>query len=151
MPRLAKLFVPVVALGVGAALAALPAGCSRKTPPVPTTVRGAVTFQGRPLAGGLVVFSPDPERGGTGKPARGELAPDGRYELRLAGRPEVPPGWYRVALAAPPAGPTSALGPVFPTQLARPDLSGLVREVKAGQENVFDFAVEAAGTDTSRN
>ena len=114
MPNLVRLFVPVAALGVGAALVALPGGCSRKTPAAPATVRGAVTFQGRPVAGGLVVFSPDPERGGTGKPVRGEIGTDGRYDLRPAGQPAVPPGWYRVAIAAPPAAPASALDPVFP-------------------------------------
>src|SRR4051812_44177002 len=102
MSILVRLVVPVAALGVGAAVVALPGGGSRKPAQTPTVVRGAVTFQGRPLAGGLVVFSPDPDRGGSGKPARGEIGPDGRYELRLGGDPAVPPGWYRVAIAASP-------------------------------------------------
>ncbi|MBA4065513.1 MAG: hypothetical protein C0501_17715 [Isosphaera sp.] len=137
-PR-SRLLVPVAALGLGATLVALPGGCSRGPDAVPAAVRGTVTFQGRPLAGGLVVLSPDPDRGGSGKPARGDVGPDGRYELRLNGEAAIPPGWYRVAVAAAP-GP--AAGPAFPAKLARPDLSGLVREVKAGRENVFDFAVE---------
>ncbi|WP_171471918.1 hypothetical protein [Frigoriglobus tundricola] len=32
--------------------------------------------------------------------------------------------------------------PVFPAKLARPDLSGLEREVQVGKDHVFDFAVE---------
>ena len=140
---LMRLCVPVVALVIGAAVVALPGGCSRKAPHGPTTVRGAVTFQGKPLAGGVVVFSPDPDRGHSGKPIRGNVGADGRYELRLAANTTIAPGWYRVAIAAAPSlEPTSALGPVFPLKLARPDMSGLVREVKPEQENVFEFAVE---------
>jgi hypothetical protein len=136
-----RLIVPVAALGVGAALVALPGGCKRSAAPQAATVRGSVTFQGRPLAGGLVVFSADPDRGGSGKPARGDVGPDGRFELRLGEATAIPPGWYRVAIA--PAADASAFDrAVFPPQLARPDLSGVVREVKAGQANVFDFVVE---------
>jgi hypothetical protein len=128
-----RMVVPV------AALAVVSAGCGRGAAPGPAAVRGTVTFQGRPLAGGLVVLAPDPDRGGAGRPIRGDVGPDGRYELRPGGEAAVPPGWYRVALA-PAAVP--AAGPAFPPKLGRPDLSGLVREVKAGRENVFDFAVE---------
>ena len=142
MSRLVRLLVSVAALGVGAAVVALPGGCGRKTSQEPATVRGAVTFQGKPLTGGLVVFSPDPDRGGSGKPARGAVGPDGRFEVRLGGEPAIPPGWYRVAIAAAPVLPPPADAPVFPPQLARPDMSGLVREVKPGRENVFEFAVE---------
>jgi hypothetical protein len=141
MSGFVRLLVPVAALGLGAAVVALPGGCKKSSPPEPATVRGSVTFRGRPLAGGLVVFSPDPDRGGSGKPARGDIDPDGRFELRLGDTSTIPPGWYRVAIA--PAADASAFDrAVFPPQLARPDLSGVVREVKAGQANVFDFAVE---------
>lgn len=140
MSLLSRMLLPVVALGAGALVVAVPGGCDR-APPGPTTVRGTVTFQGKPLAGGVVVFAPDPERGGTGKPVRGDLGPDGRFVLRVGGESGVPAGWYRVAIAAGP-GVLSSAGPPFPASLSRPDLSGVVREVKAGRENVFDFAVE---------
>jgi hypothetical protein len=142
MSRFVRLFVPVAALGFGAAVVALPGGCNRKSSQEAATVRGAVTFQGKPLAGGLVVFSPDPDRGGSGKPARGSVGPDGRFEMRLGGETAIPPGWYRVAIAAAPVLTPPADAPVFPPQLARPDLSGLLREVKPGRENEFEFAVE---------
>ena len=45
----------------------LAAGCG-KSEPAMATVKGAVTFQGRPLAGGLVVFAPDRDKGNVGKP-----------------------------------------------------------------------------------
>jgi hypothetical protein len=141
MSRLARLLIPVVSLALGAALVGLPGGCSRKGTPGPATVRGKVIFQGSPLAGGLIVFSPDPERGSTGKPARGDLAEDGTFQLMLSDETAIPAGWYRVAIAPAPAASTVS-GCVFPPQLARPDKSGVVREVKAGQENVFEFTVE---------
>jgi hypothetical protein len=120
---------------------ALPGGCKPSAPPhAPATVRGAVSFQSQFLVGGMVTFSPDAERGGSGKPIRGDIGPDGRYQLAVAGNSTVPPGWYRVAILPPPS--LLLAQPVFPTQLARPDLSGLVREVHAGRENVFDFAIE---------
>ena len=143
MSRFTRLLIPVLSLGVGAALVGSPGGCSRKSPSAPATVRGRVTFQGYPLAGGLIVFSPDPDRGGSGKPIRGDLDQDGRFQLKLADDSAIPPGWYRVAIAPAPSTPSSSLlDHRFPPQLARPDKSGLVREVKAGQENVFEFAVE---------
>ena len=144
MSTLLRLFVPVAALAVGAAVVAVPGGCKRPAPAGPATVRGAVAFQGKPLTSGLVIFSPDPDRGGSGKPARGELGPDGRFRLTLAGSETIPAGWYRVAILAVPAGGSTSPsdGPAFPPQLARPDLSGIVREVQPGRDNEFEFAVE---------
>src|SRR4051812_46353919 len=103
MSRLVRLFVPVVALGFGAAVVSLPGGCSRKSSQESATVRGAVTFQGLPLAGGLVVFGPAPDRGTRGRPARGTVGTDGRFEVRLGGEPATPGGWSRVAIAPAPA------------------------------------------------
>ena len=144
MSRLSRLIVPLAALAVGAGIVAVPGGCKRSSAPAgSTTVRGTVSFQGKPLVGGLVIFSPDADRGGSGKPMRGNLGPDGRYQLMLSGNTGIPSGWYRIAIVSlPSAGSSPGEQPTFPAKLNRPDLSGLIREVQAGQENVFDFAVE---------
>lgn len=144
MRLLVRVLVPVVSLGAGVAAVALPGGCGKSAPPQVTTVHGRVTFQGRPVAGGLVVFTPDPDRGFAGKPVRGETDAAGAYTLQLDGRPHIPAGWYRVSLAdAAPPDPVAAFGrPAFPPQLGRPDQSGLVREVVAGKDHVFEFGVE---------
>jgi hypothetical protein len=144
MKTLLRLFVPVVALAAGAAAVSLTGGCGSKSPPPgPATVRGRLLFNGRPVAGGLVVFTPDPRRGGSGKPAHGETADDGSFSLSLGGSSEIPPGWYRVSLAPAPALPDPASpSPHFPARLARPDMSGVEREVRAGHGHVFEFAVE---------
>jgi hypothetical protein len=140
MRSVVRFLMPVAALaaGVGAVVPYL--GCSRPAePPAPTTVRGRITFQGQPVAGGTVVFTPDRDRGAIGKPVRAETAADGTFQLQVEGGLSIPPGWYRVAIAAAPA---ASSGPVFPPRLRRPDLSTLVREVAPGKENVFEFAVE---------
>lgn len=152
MRVLVRLLVSIGSLVAGVAAAAFHVGCSSSpAPPTPTTVRGRITFQGQPLAGGTVVFAPDPDRGTAGKPVRGDTGPDGTFQLAVDGRPNVPPGWYRVAIAPPadasgthssadPGAPPGA--PVFPPALRRPDRSKLIREVTAGKDHVFEFAVE---------
>ena len=105
----------------------------------PATVRGRVLFQGRPLAGGTVVFVPHPERGPAGKPAIATLDSQGTFRLNVEGSPYIAAGWYRVALADAGRPETWVL---FPAALRRPDRSGLEREVLAGQDNVFEFQVE---------
>jgi hypothetical protein len=146
MKAVLRLFVPAAALAAGFVATSLAGGCGSKSPPPgPAAVRGRVTLNGRPVAGGLVVFTPDPQRGGRGKSAAAETGPDGSFALQLDRSPHIPAGWYRVSLAPPPAvpDPTSAAGgPAFPANLARPDLSGLEREVQPGREHVFEFVVE---------
>ncbi len=140
MRTLLRLVVPVLALGGGFAAVSLSGGCGGSAPaPAPATVRGKVTFNGQPIVGGLVVFSPDPQRGGRGKPACAETGPDGTFALQLDGSAHIPAGWYRVSLLPAPALP-DPLAP-FPAQLARPDRSGLEREVTGGKDHVFEFAV----------
>jgi hypothetical protein len=113
-------------------------GCSQQAPPAPGVVRGVVTFQGRPLAGGLIVFAPDRDKGNAGKPSSATIAADGSYEL-----PDPAAGWYRVAIADPPGVFREEWGlPRFPTALRRPDRSRLEREVKPGHQHVMNFVVE---------
>ncbi len=131
------------------------AGCRKPVAVAPAPVRGVVTFQGRPLSGGLVVFTPDrgssASRSGGTKPFATRLDADGRYELAPAppvapGLPSgvsqgVPPGLYQVTFAdAPRPAPTG-----FPADLRRPDTSGVARQVVAGRENVLDFHITASG------
>lgn len=141
MGRVVRVVVSALSLVAGVAATAAFGGCGPSTPPKETTVRGRLTFQGEPVAGGTVVFVPDPDRGGAGKPVRADTAADGTFTLRPADGP-VRAGWYRVALAAPAAAPTD---PPFPPELRRPDRSGVAREVTAGKDHVFEFAVEATG------
>ena len=122
-------------------------GCHKPAPLALAPVRGVVTFQGRPLAGGLIVFTP--ERGP--KPFAARLDAYGHYELEPTppagpGLPSgvsrgIPPGRYDITFSDPPQ-PSDAQ---FPRKLRRPDTSGVAREVLAGQENVLDFHITAGG------
>jgi hypothetical protein len=125
---LLRVLVPVVALATGFGAMAALGGCGSNAPaPSAPVVRGKLTLNGAPVGGAWVVFAPDPRRGHTGPPARAETAPDGTFAL-----PAVRAGWYRVALA----------GPELPAKLARPDLSGIEREVRANHEHTFEIAVD---------
>lgn len=125
-------------------------GCGRSESRDVATVRGRVFVQGRPLAGGLIAFSPHPERGVAGKTATAEIDGQGEYKLRLDGQPYIAAGWYRVAIAEPADWTTVVPGSAprlsavsgFPEALRRPDRSGLEREVVAGRENDYEFHIE---------
>ena len=139
MRALVRMMSPIVAVVAGLGAVSLHLGCNGPASPAgPATVRGRVNFQGQPVAGAMVVFSPDRDRGASGKPIRCETGPDGLYELRFEGSHAIPPGWYRVAIAPPT---TSSLAH-FPPQLRRPDTSTIVREVVAGKAHAFELTIE---------
>lgn len=114
----------------------------------PAAATGKVSYRGQPLPHGTIVFTPDAVRGGTGLPVRAEIQPDGSYRLKTADAAGMPPGWYRVTVAAvdtaspapgmPFAGPRSLL----PVKYRDPEQSGLLCEVKAGKENAINFNLE---------
>src|SRR5207248_1267446 len=137
-----RFLAPLIALAAGVAIVSLHMGCNGSSKPnTANTVRGRVSFQGRPVAGGLVIFSPDRERGSSGKALRAETVSEGLFELSFEGGSAIPPGWYRVAIAPPAADPYAGSGrAVFPPQLRRPDTSKLVREVEAGKDHFFELA-----------
>lgn len=139
MKRLQKRLACGVLLGLAVS------GCGRDEKLTP--VHGQVFYQGRPLAGGTIVFAPDPERGGHGPLACGEIGPDGRYTLHTGQEPGVIPGWHRVTIAPPsPAAPGSTAAPMPPIDLPgkyrHPEQSGLLREVKAGKLVEYDFHLD---------
>jgi hypothetical protein len=114
------------------------AGCAKPPGEVRVAVRGSVSFQGRAMAGGLVSFTPDHERGCPGKIASAFIESDGTFRLADA----MAPGWYHIAFAEPPEWYGSDWERSFPAVLRRPDQSGVTRQVKPGVENVFDFPIE---------
>jgi hypothetical protein len=117
----------------GIALLAL-AGCGGGDDS-PRPVTGRVLYRGAPLAGGTIVFAPDPERGGDGPVAWGEIGADGRYALRTTTGEGASPGWHRVTFAA-------AAGKALPARYSDPARSGQTCEVKAGKANEIDFELQ---------
>ena len=140
MTRSAALTI-ILLLGATAATVLLQTGCGKPAASGAGVVHGEVTFQNRAMAGGLIVFVPNAERGCAGKLHSANISPEGQYQL-ADGAKAVSPGWYRVALADPSEWYNSEWARAFPTALRRPDLSGLEREVKAGQDHTFDFKIE---------
>jgi hypothetical protein len=126
----------------------LAAGCERDDP-LPAPVHGRVFYQGSPLSHGSIVFTPDPDRGGSGPLARGNIQADGTYTLTTDGRKGAPAGWHRVSIVAVETSSTRPRSTEFaevrsllPRKYAAPDLSGLEALVKAGEDNVIEFRLE---------
>lgn len=120
---------------VAAALLAA-AGCGDPKYPV----RGSVTLEGgQPLEKGLLVF--ERTEGGPPLTARGDVKPDGQYELSTEKPGDgVPPGKYRICLNPLDTSDVPDEKKVLPfdRKYLNPSSSGLEYEVKAG-DNQFDI------------
>jgi hypothetical protein len=117
----------------------LPAfGCGRGADKL-EPVEGQVFYKGKPLAGGTIVFAPDPERGGHGPLAFAEIQPDGRFTLRTGETAGAVVGWHRVTVAS--ASPTAAV-PGLPAKYCDPERSGQRCEVKPGQPNTIEIRLD---------
>ena len=108
-------------------------------------VTGRVYYHGQPLSGGLIVFTPDEERGNSGPLAKAVIGADGRFSLRSEGKLGAAPGWHRVTIAPAPVAPKSVRLQLYqspPIRLRSPQFSGLSREIKTGSANAFDFLLD---------
>ncbi len=132
----------------GLAILLLAAGCGHDDP-APAAVHGRVFYKGLPLTRGSIVFTPDPDRGGRGPLAGGDVRADGSYTLAADGQAGAVPGWHRVSIVSvesPPARPPGTafadVRSLLPRKYAAPDLSGLEALVKPGEDNAIDFHLE---------
>jgi hypothetical protein len=126
----------VVAICVGSALLGSVAGCSKSNAGLLHTVPvvGRVTFKGRPLATGQVVFHPDAKKGnGLAYEPRGGIDDEGNYELAVNGTTGAPPGWYKVSVIATepfdPARPYVIPKTLIPLKYSDPKMSGFALQV----------------------
>ncbi len=120
-------------------------GCGPNRPAT-APVHGRVTYNGRPVVAGTIVFQPT-----HGRPAMGEIQPDGSYKLTTfdAGDGALL-GKHTVTIDArrnpkpPPMEGTEAAGPppkvewLVPQEYSNPNSSPLTAEVKSGK-NTIDF------------
>jgi hypothetical protein len=126
-------------------------GC-RETP---TSVSGAVTLDGKPLAiasdsRGTVVFQ---AVGGQGTVATGILDSSGHFQLAAGSSSEIPPGKYQVAVTVSQLLPKSdnaeqSAKLITPAKYSSVQDSGLQADVKPG-ENHLDFGLTAGVQDVA--
>jgi hypothetical protein len=119
------------------------AGCSRSELQI-APVRGSVTLDGKPVFEAKLVFQPE----GPGSPSYGFTDQNGRYELGYKrGVKGARLGWHSVSIVMDTeiVGPDG--NPVHRPQLVparyneKTELRG---EVKRGDDNEFNFALESA-------
>jgi hypothetical protein len=127
--------MPMRAFGIaGCALLAIGvAGCDRSSLGRIVPVKGKVTFDGRPVTSGSLVFKPDAAKGNSNtlEPA-GTIGPDGRYSLFTKEREGAPLGWYQVAVVAQEINEKDPYAPpksLIPTRYNEASTSGLEIEV----------------------
>lgn len=113
------------------------AGCGPVEPPASIIVTGKVEYLGRPLSGGMVVFSADPAGGEDQAMGYAIIQPDGAFQLKPMHSERMTTGWFRIAVAPPP----NSIG--FPNRYRQPEHSGLVRELVADRENVIHLQLDA--------
>jgi hypothetical protein len=143
--------MPIVSVIRWAALLGLllaAAGCGDLAAPRLAPVRGKVMYKGQPLPCGTIVFAPDAVRGTSGPLAHATIQPDGSYALQTENGFGAVVGWHRVTVSAvevPPPGPGQRFASprsLLPDKYRDPELSGLLCEVKASQENAINFNLE---------
>jgi hypothetical protein len=134
----------VLAICFSTTLAGLFVGCGSGEEPNPATVpvQGKVTYQGQPVPKGTITFQP-----AGGRPAVGEIQPDGTYHLSTFGEKDgAIPGAHKVMILANTGDPTkmpSSPGYVVPKDLvpkkyARTETSEL--EVTVSKDKTsYDF------------
>jgi hypothetical protein len=127
-----RLIVVVIAI----ACIAVTAGCGpqRAERPDRALVTGKVTYQGKPVPGGIITFMVTT---GSGNTAGGMLRADGSFYME-----DAPIGENQITIDTEAIKPELGSRYVqLPEKYLSPEKSGLTFDVKAG-ENQADFALE---------
>ena len=124
------------------------AGCNGQS----SVVTGIVTLDGKPIAGGPLMYGTVSfyRTDGSGAPAVGIIEESGRYLLKTGTQGQLPPGDYLVGVSVqqitPPATPGGLPQPHLITHADYSSVtaSGFRASVKPGK-NTFDFALNSGG------
>jgi len=84
MPRLVRTCLTIFSLS----LLHLTIGCQKQEGPVRYEISGTVTYDGAPVPGGSIVFTPDSQKGNNGPQGTARIV-DGRYDTANYGRGTV--------------------------------------------------------------
>ncbi|HBO43810.1 MAG TPA: hypothetical protein DD670_07740 [Planctomycetaceae bacterium] len=121
-------------------------GCGSKLPFDAAQVTGTVTFRGKPLEHGEIVFLP--MEGTPGPQAVGTIQADGTFEMRSGNLPGVALGTHRVTVHCrgelPPEQATSLALPqsLIPEKYGVAETSPLIYEVKNGEKHVYNIDLQ---------
>ena len=131
-----------VSLLLVAGLCAAVCGCGSEFELAPA--KGKVTYQGKALEFGSVVFQPE-----KGPPARGTIASDGTFVLQTDGKNGAVVGKHKVRVTcnenqrpgytAPKDEEPGVGKSLIPKKYARAQTSGITKEVTAGGPNEFEL------------
>jgi hypothetical protein len=106
-------------------------------------VKGKVSYQGRPLQGGTIVFIPDASRGTNGNLAVGSIQLDGSFVLKTNDSYGAVPGLHKVTIAwSQPAALGVAPLSYLPLKYRDPLQSGLTCEVLADKPNEIEMKLQ---------
>jgi hypothetical protein len=126
--------------------ALLVAGCTQSNSLRLATVTGVVTYRGKPLDHGTVVFTP--QAGTAGPQAVGEVDSSGRFRMRTAGRDGAAVGKHIVTVhcrrvVTPEEARRLVIGELLiPPKYANEVDSPLRFEVKEGRNDEFAIVLE---------
>ena len=134
------------------ALALVASGCGGADVPEVAYVEGTVTLDGKPLEGALLTFNPVEG----GRPSYGRTDAEGWYELMyMDGVEGALPGSHVVWISTAREGDPDAEDPKakesrkeeVPAQynVMASENPQMTKEVKAGEDNVIDFALKSEG------
>jgi hypothetical protein len=120
----------------------LDAGCARKTGLPTAPVVGKVTYRGKPVPTGTVMFTPE-----DGPAATGNIAPDGSYRLTTYRDGDgAVIGRHKVTITALqdmgnllPEQRSPTPPPLVPVKYLSAETSGLTAEVKPDVTNTINF------------
>jgi len=133
-------FMKPVALGL--AIGVVVSGCSKKSGMDTAPVSGKVTYRGKAVPTGTVMFVPD-----AGPAATGEIGADGSYKLTTYATGDgAVIGTHKVTVTALqgmgdalPEQRNATPPPLVPAKYLNGETSGLVAEVKPGVKNEVNF------------
>jgi len=118
-------------------------GCGQRSGLDMEAVNGTVTYQGRPLQHGQVVFMP--ETGTPGPPGVGAIEKDGSFSIRTANKEGAAVGRHRVTVQCrrdkrpDEVGGMNVTEPIIPVRYMKVDSSPLFYEVQSNSGHVYEI------------
>jgi hypothetical protein len=106
-------------------------------------VKGKISYRGRPLQGGTIVFIPDAARGTNGNLAVADIQLDGSFVLKTNDVLGAVPGHHKITISwLQPTAAGVAPQSYVPLKYGDPQQSGLTCEVLANKTNAVELQLQ---------